>query len=133
MTQAKTAKSTKSAKQTKKVAPNLPPPPPKGGNTGTKMSAKAMIGAAVAAATAAAAAVVAFRTAGGDKRKVYHLMPHEKGWQVRIVGKNRPEKTFDSKRPARDYARGLADSNQPSQLVIHRTDGTIQTVHTYGE
>ncbi|HMB54144.1 MAG TPA: DUF2188 domain-containing protein [Thermoanaerobaculia bacterium] len=127
------SKSAKSTSRVKKVDPNLPPPAPKGGNTGSKLSTKTMIGAAVAVATAAAAAVVAFRTASGDKRVVYHLMPHEKGWQVRKEGKDRAEKTFEKKQPARDYARDLADSNHPSQLVIHRTDGTIQTVHTYGE
>lgn len=146
-----TAKSTKSTSRVKTVEPNVPPPAPKGGNTGSKVSSgkkassgskvnggsmvttKTMIGAAVAVATAAAAAVVAFRTASGDKRAVYHLMPHEKGWQVRKEGKDRAEKTFEKKQPALDYARDVADSSHPSQLVIHRTDGTIQTVHTYGE
>lgn len=132
MAKSKKTNPAKGPKLVKRVDPDLPPPKPKGGNTGG-MSTKAMIAAAVAAATAAAAAVVAFRTATGDERTVYHLMPHDKGWQVRKAGKNRAEKTFEKKRPARDYARDLADSNHPSQLVIHRTDGTIQTVHTYGE
>lgn len=92
-----------------------------------------MIAAALGAATAAAAGIVAFKTARGKSRAVFHLMPHENGWQVKRTGKSKPEMVHEKKRAARDKAREFARNHEPSQLVVHRTDGTIQTVHTYGE
>lgn len=92
-----------------------------------------LIAAAVGVATAAAAGIVAFTTASGKSRTVYHLMPHEDGWQVKKGDKKKPELVRDNKQDARSDARDLAHDHEPSQLVIHRADGTIQTVHTYGE
>ena len=92
-----------------------------------------LIAAAVGVATAAAAGLAAFKTAAGRKRTVFHLMPHEDGWQVKRADKDKPAVVREKKSDARDEARSLANDNEPSQLVIHRADGTIQTVHTYGE
>lgn len=91
-----------------------------------------MIAAALGVAAAAAAGVAAYKTFAGKQRKVFHLMPHEEGWQVTRAGEDSPEAVHDRKRKARSAARDLARANEPSQLVIHRADGTIQTVHTYG-
>ncbi len=90
------------------------------------------LAAAVGVATAAAAGIVAFKTASGKSRTVYHLMPHKDGWQVRKDNSGKPELVREHKQDARSEARDLAHDHEPSQLVIHRTDGTIQTVHTYG-
>lgn len=90
------------------------------------------LAAAVGVATAAAAGIVAFKTASGKSRTVYHLMPHKDGWQVRKGNSGKPELVREHKQDARSEARDLAHDHEPSQLVIHRTDGTIQTVHTYG-
>ena len=92
-----------------------------------------LIASAIGVATAAAAGAVAFKTLSGKSRKVYHLMPHEEGWQVTKADAKKPELVRERKLEARSEARDLAHDNEPSQLVIHRQDGTIQTVHTYGE
>lgn len=108
----------------------------KAGGEGTEGRSKGrgpLIAAALGVAAAAAAGVAAFKTLAGKERKVFHLMPHEDGWQVTRAGEDEPEAVHRKKRKARSEARDLARSNEPSQLVIHRADGTIQTVHTYGE
>lgn len=115
------------------VVPAKTEPKEKKENKENKMSGKALIAAAVGVAAAAAAGIAAFTTSSGKERTVYHLMPHDKGWQVKKTGKSKAESVHEKKRPARDEARRLASKNEPSQLVIHRTDGTIETVHTYGE
>jgi|GEM_PF-1321881 len=102
----------------------------KGGGSTSKGT---LVAAALGVAAAAAAGVAAFKTMAGKKRKVFHLMPHEEGWQVTRAGKSSPEAVHGKKRKARSEARDMARDNEPSQLVIHRADGTIQTVHTYGE
>lgn len=94
---------------------------------------KGMIAGAVGVAAAAAATVAAFKTFSGASRSVFHVMPHDKGWQIRKSGRKSAVQVFEKKRPARDRARALANESEPSQLVIHREDGTVQAVHTYGE
>lgn len=91
------------------------------------------VAGAVSVAATAAAGIAAFKTRGGSERSVLHLMPHEDGWQVTRQGADEPELVCERKRDARKRARSAAHDCEPSQLVIHRTDGTIQTVHTYGE
>jgi len=92
-----------------------------------------LIAAAVGVAAAAAAGLVAFKTVRGKERTVYHLMPHEDGWQVTRQDEGKPRLVRERKQEASSEARDLARDNEPSQLVIHRADGTVQTVHTYGE
>lgn len=99
----------------------------------TKVTKKGVVAGAVGIAAAAAATVAAFKTFSGASRTVFHVMPHNKGWQITKSGRKGAVQVFDKKRPARDRARTLANENEPSQLVIHREDGTVQAVHTYGE
>lgn len=66
-------------------------------------------------------------------RTVYHVSPHGSGWKVQREGASRPARTFETKPPAESYARRVAKNNKPSQVVVHRQDGTIETEWTYGD
>ncbi len=65
------------------------------------------------------------------QRKVYRVVPNGSRWQVKhdgVVLSN-----HDTKQPAIDSGRRVALANQPSQLVIHLANGTIETEWTYGD
>jgi hypothetical protein len=64
-------------------------------------------------------------------RKVYHVVPASGAWQVKHQGAILSNHA--TKDAAVEAGRKVAKANQPSQLVIHKTDGTIETEYTYGE
>jgi poly(hydroxyalkanoate) granule-associated protein len=64
---------------------------------------------------------------------VYHLLPKEDQWAVRREGEDRNLRVLDTKREALDVAREIAQAHEPSRLVVHRADGTIQDSFNYGE
>jgi len=136
------AKSSAKSKTTRKAAPtkktNVVAAAKKGAGKGAKggslgMSRNAMIATALGVAATAAAGFVAVRAASGRDRKVFHLMPHEKGWQVKKASADKAELTRETKKEALDAGRDVARKHEPSQLVVHRSDGTIQSAMTYGE
>lgn len=57
-------------------------------------------------------------------------MPHGTNWQVKYNGDVLT--SHYTKDPAIQSGRGYAQANMPSQLVIHKADGTIETEYTYG-
>lgn len=61
---------------------------------------------------------------------VLHVVPDGDQWKVTQEDGQSVE-TFERKKEAVSAARDLAHRRIPSQLVIHRSDGTIQTRHTY--
>lgn len=66
-------------------------------------------------------------------RKVYHILPHAGGWQVRGEGAKRASSVHPTKDEAIAYGRQLAQKHELSQLKIHKQDGTIEMEHTYGD
>jgi hypothetical protein len=64
-------------------------------------------------------------------RKVYHVVPSAGLWQVKHSGL--VVSTHYTKDAAVDAGRRVAKANVPSQLVVHRADGTIETEWTYGD
>lgn len=67
-----------------------------------------------------------------SKRKVYHVVPNSKvGWDVKLENSKRVSAHTDTKAAAVDLGRDLAKKNDLGQLKIHKTDGKIQTEHTY--
>lgn len=67
-------------------------------------------------------------------RTVYHVVPSGEGWIVKREGAARPStRWIEHKQAAVNRGVELAKSNKPSQLVIHRADGTIQGERTYGD
>lgn len=64
---------------------------------------------------------------------VYHLLPKDDKWSVRLEGADKDSRVLDTKQAGLDAARKLAQSKEPSRLVVHRADGTIQTSYSYGD
>ncbi len=93
---------------------------------------KAIVGAAIGAAgvAAAAAGIVVARRAAPPM--TYHVRPGTDGWTVAAAGATVAESTHATKQEAVKAGRSLAGRTAPSHLIIHRTDGTIQTRHAYG-
>lgn len=63
-------------------------------------------------------------------RKVYHVVPNGTNWQVKHNGQvlsNHYLKVY-----AVSAGQQIAKANQPSQLVVHKADGTIEYEYTYG-
>ena len=64
--------------------------------------------------------------------KNQHVMPHHSGgWQVKGEGNTRATIRTGTQAEAIQIARGIA-SNQHSELVIHRTNGTIREKDSHG-
>jgi hypothetical protein len=110
----------------------------------SKLSKRATIAAAVGTAAAAVAASLAARKVRANSRSarrqshngavtILRVKPHGEGWAL-FIGDNRSAaRTFEVKKRAVDSARELAHKNAPSELVIHRTDGSTQSKHQYAE
>lgn len=63
----------------------------------------------------------------------YHLIPNGSEWAVRREGNSEDIAVHPTKNAALDAARGIAKAHEPSRLVVHKADGTIQTSYNYGE
>lgn len=63
-------------------------------------------------------------------RKRYDVVPASTNWAVTHLGS--VLSTHALKSVAVDAGVRVATANQPSQLVIHRADGTIEDERTYG-
>ena len=67
------------------------------------------------------------------EKSVYHLLPKEDQWAVRREGEDGNLRVLNTKREALETAREIAQAHEPSRLVVHRADGTIQDSFHYGE
>lgn len=63
-------------------------------------------------------------------RKVYRVQYIESRWKVRHDGLTLSNHVLKS--DAITAGTKVAKANAPSQLVIHKMDGTIETEYTYG-
>jgi hypothetical protein len=87
----------------------------------------------VAAVAVAAAGVDAVRRRRQAKqRTTYHVVPSNDRWEVRGEGAQRASSVHETKRQAVAAARELARGKEPSKLVVHRLDGTVQDSFVYG-
>ncbi len=67
-------------------------------------------------------------------RKTYHVTPSSNGdWKVKAEGNTRASGLHDTKVDALEQAKILAKSHTLGQVVVHGTDGKIQTEYTYGK
>lgn len=64
-------------------------------------------------------------------RMVFHVVPNGTNWEVKHSGNVLSKHLF--KQPAIDKGVAYAMANMPSQLIIHRADGTIEDERTYGQ
>ncbi|ALM50324.1 hypothetical protein AMR72_16390 [Flavobacterium psychrophilum] len=68
-----------------------------------------------------------------ENRKIYHVLPAEDGWEGRLEDALRASVTGKNKEEVLERTVELAQNRMPSQVIIHKADGTIQTEHTYGD
>lgn len=71
------------------------------------------------------------RSAPAEVRNVYHVAAHEDGWKVEAEGAARATSLHGTKEEAVAAAKELAQGRAPSQVVIHKKDGSFQTELTY--
>lgn len=65
-------------------------------------------------------------------RKTYVVTPKDGGgWSVMTGGATRATSVHESKEEAVTKARDLARGKTPSQLLVYKKDGTVQTEQTY--
>ena len=66
-------------------------------------------------------------------RKVFHVEPHDEGWKLTLEGNAAPVSVHGTKDEAMTAAREAAKKAEPSQVVVHKMDGTVQSQFGYGE
>lgn len=71
--------------------------------------------------------------AAAPVRTVYHVAPAEEGWKVTTEGTETAISVHTTKDDALSAARDMARAQEPSQVVVHKMDGTIQNSFAYGE
>jgi hypothetical protein len=65
-------------------------------------------------------------------RKRYELrQAPDDQWGLYKSGADRASKKFDTKEEGVEFSRGYVRAQGNSQLIIKKSDGTIQTEHTY--
>lgn len=64
-------------------------------------------------------------------RKIFRVVPHGTNWQVKHNGEVLTNHTNKDDAIAKGRAYALA--NKPSQLVVHKADGTIEYEWTYDD
>lgn len=62
---------------------------------------------------------------------VYSVVARDEGWAVEKKGAGRAVSLHPTKDEALESARALAGENRPSELVVHRKDGTVQDTVVY--
>jgi hypothetical protein len=62
-------------------------------------------------------------------RTQYHVVPDGEGWKVEHG--STVDSTHSTKDEAITQGRRTAKDNAPSQLVVHTSDGKIESEHTY--
>jgi len=62
---------------------------------------------------------------------VYSVVAREEGWAVEKQGAERAVSLHATKDEALDAARAVAADHKPSELVIHRKDGSVQDTVVY--
>jgi hypothetical protein len=67
------------------------------------------------------------------KRIKFHIIHNSdnSNWQLKKENSQRAISNHTTKEEAIEKGRELAKGIQPSQLLIHKKDNTIQTEHTY--
>ena len=63
--------------------------------------------------------------------KVYHVTWADEQWKVEAEGATRATSVHPTKDEAVTAARELAHGQEPSQVVVYKMDGTVQTRYTY--
>ena len=60
-----------------------------------------------------------------------HVVPSSKGWKVRRGGSSKATKNFSNEEDAKRFAQAIA-KHQKCELYIHKKNGMIQEIRSYG-
>lgn len=92
-----------------------------------------LVGAAVAgvAGVVGIAAAVQHLRKGSNGKVTLHVRTEGDHWVLVADGADEPVETFRTKEEAVEAARNAAAQAAPSELVIHRLDGTVMKTHSY--
>ena len=75
--------------------------------------------------------IVTMRLQDEGHHNTRHVLPgKQRGWDVKKGGSGKVIQHFDTKDQAVDFARQIAQ-NQGVELVIHKRDGTVQSINSY--
>lgn len=100
-------------------------------NSNTGRSAATAFGVALVGAAGVTAAVRYLRHPNGAATTLHIVPDGEDGWRVENERAPHAVSSFGTKREALRAGRAAAAESAPSQLVIHRADGTISRAHKY--
>jgi poly(hydroxyalkanoate) granule-associated protein len=64
-------------------------------------------------------------------RPVFSVASREDGWAVTLTGEAAARAVYPTKDEALEAARSMASAHAPSQLVVHRKDGSVQDTLSY--
>lgn len=123
----------KSAKAVEKKAKAVEKKVRKKLESNSKASPAKVVGVAAAgvAGIAGIAAALHYLRRDSAGRARLHVVASESDWLLTAEGKDGPLETFRTKEEAVDAARGVAQKAAPSELVIHRLDGSVMRSHSY--
>jgi len=65
-----------------------------------------------------------------NMKTIYHVIPDNHFWAVKVEH-GRMLKRFKKQQFAIQYAKKIAKKRKPSQIVIHRQDGTVREERSY--
>lgn len=68
-----------------------------------------------------------------SERIIYHVLPAEEGWEGKREDAIRASVTGKEKEEVVEKTIEYARNRMPSQVIVHKADGTIQMEHTYGD
>jgi hypothetical protein len=63
----------------------------------------------------------------------YHVIPYLATWRVKRRGANRATTVYSTRSEAVGRARELAKKNTYGTVIVHRVDGSVSRVTTYGK
>lgn len=98
------------------------------------MPSKAKVAGVAAAGVAGMAGIAAalhYLRRDSKGRATLHVIADESEWHITAEGRDEPLHRFPTKEEAVDAAREAAQSAAPSELIIHRLDGSVMRSHTY--
>lgn len=102
-----------------------------GMSSGPSRAKVAGVAAAGVAGLAGIAAAVAYLKRDSQGRATLHVTADDSEWLITADGKDEPLERFSTKEEAVDAAREAAQKAAPSELVIHRLDGSVMRSHSY--
>ncbi|MDX1492868.1 MAG: DUF2188 domain-containing protein [Longimicrobiales bacterium] len=89
------------------------------------------VAAAGVAGIAGIAAALHYLRRDSKGRAKLHVIAKDSEWHITAEGKDEPIDRFSTKEEAVDAARDAAQQAAPSDLIIHRLDGTVMRSHSY--